>query len=366
MTHRTTLLSLACCALTACAHHAAQPAPPPRSTMQEAPQQCPVYISGQGGYHTYRIPALLVTAKGTVLAFCEGRRNAGDDDGDIDLVLTRSFDHGVTWQDMQVVWSEEGAVTIGNPCPVQDTATGRVWLLFCRDNSRVFVTCSDDEGATWDEPREITPDVRPADWTWYATGPVHGIQLDTGRLLIPCDHRVRGDKRQYSHVVYSDDHGVTWALGGCVEPLTDECTAVQTVDGDVYLNMRSYEDKNRRAVSWSGDAGITWTSPVLDQTLVEPRCQASALRLTTVEDGGRNRVLFANPASPERVRMTVRLSYDECRTWNDGKILYKGPSAYSDLAVAADGTILCLYERGPGNPYQTITIARFTLGWLEQ
>ncbi|NIA14453.1 MAG: exo-alpha-sialidase [Nitrospiraceae bacterium] len=334
--------------------------------MYKAPEQQPVYIGGEGGYHTYRIPALLVTAKGTVLAFCEGRRNSGSDEGDIDLVLKRSFDHGVTWQDMQVVWGEKGDTTIGNPCPVQDTKTGRVWLLFCRNNSRVFVTYSDDEGATWNEPREITGDVKPDNWTWYATGPVHGIQLDSGRLLIPCDHRIADDERQYSHVVYSDDHGATWTLGGSLDPLTDECTAVQTVGGEVYLNMRSYEDKHRRAVAWSNDGGVTWTAPVLDQTLVEPRCQASAVRLTTVEDGGRNRVLFANPASPMRVKMTVRVSYDECRTWNEGKLLHEGPSAYSDLAVAADGTILCLYERGPKNPYQTITIARFGLGWLEE
>ncbi|HEO69685.1 MAG TPA: exo-alpha-sialidase [Candidatus Hydrogenedentes bacterium] len=330
------------------------------------PNQAVVYARGEGGYHTYRIPALLVTQRGALLAFCEGRRTSSRDHGDIDLLLKRSVDCGETFGAAQVVWQEEGAVTIGNPCPVQDASNGRIWLGFCRDNDRVFVTYSDDDGETWAGPREITQNVKADDWSWYATGPVHGIQISSGRLLMPCDHRYKGSDDKYSHVIYSDDHGATWRRGGELAVHTDECTAVELVDGRVYLNMRSYADKNRRALAYSDDGGETWSDVKLDEALIEPVCQASVQRMPDVKRDGKTRLLFSNPASTERVQMTVRLSYDEGGTWTDGKVLHHGPSAYSDLGVLPDGTILCLYECGLENRYETITLARFSLAWLEE
>jgi len=328
-------------------------------------KQAPVYVSGEGGYHTYRIPALVISQKGTLLAFCEGRRNSGADDGDIDLLVKRSFDQGDTWTEQQVIWAD-GENTIGNPCPVVDRDTGTIWLPFCWNNDRVFVTCSTDDGATWAEPREITADVKPDDWTWYATGPVHGVQLSNGRLLLPCDHRLRGPRVFYSHVVYSDDHGTTWQLGGTLPAKTNECVAVEMEDGRVYLNMRSNEEKNRRAVAWSDDGGETWSDATLDDALVEPVCQGSAVRCTLATTHGKSRILFANPASTERERMTVRVSYDEGRSWPQSGVLHHGPAAYSDVATAEDLTLFCLYECGKERPYETITLARFDLDWLEQ
>jgi sialidase-1 len=274
---------------------------------------------------------------------------------------------------------------------VVDQETGTVWLTCCRNNDRVFALKSTDEGDTWSTPVDLTPDVKRSEWTWYATGPGHGIQLwsaeasasafRNGRLLIPCDHWVQGEGDvMYSHVFYSDDHGATWRLGGSLSRDTDECMAVQTEDGSVYLNMRSYHGQNRRAVAWSQDGGDTWSEVELDEALIEPVCQASLVRFTDAASHGRNRVLFANPASTMRERMTVRLSYDECRTWNAGKVLYDGPSAYSDLCVLPDPfdfaqdrpsaslrtgrTIGCLYERGVDHAYEKITWARFNLEWL--
>lgn len=329
------------------------------------PVQAMVFVGGEGGYHTYRIPAMVVSKKGTVLAFCEGRRNSGADAGDIDLVLKRSFDGGATFEPMQVVWQEEGDITIGNPCPVVDQSTGTIWLPFCRNNERVFVTHSDDDGATWAAPVEITQAVKPAEWGWYATGPVHGVQLNDGRLLIPCDHGTKGVKGNQSHVLFSDDHGATWVLGGSLALNTDECTAVQLLDGRVYLNMRSYEGKNRRAIATSQDGGKTWSDVTLDEALVEPVCQASVIRFSDGSGGDTPRLLFSNPANEKRFRMTVRVSNDEGKTWSAGRMLYEGPSAYSDLAVLPDKTILCLYERGERGAYETITLARFSIGWLE-
>jgi sialidase-1 len=334
------------------------------ATAAAEPTQTDIFVSGRDGYHTYRIPAIIIMTKGTLLAFCEGRKTSRSDHGDIDLLVKRSLNVGKTWTKQQIV-HDDSDHTIGNPCPVVDQQTGTIWLPFCRNNDRVFVTKSTDDGASWSKPIEITRDVKPPDWTWYATGPGHGIQLRSGRLLIPCDHRERAKGgTMFSHVFYSDDHGATWKLGGSLGENTDECMAVECEDGSVYLNMRSYHKKNRRAVAWSRDGGQTWSDVKLDETLIEPVCQASIVRLSNTKGSDRGRILFANPASTKRENMTVRISHDECRTWNAGKVLYSGPSAYSDLCVLPDRTIGCLYERGAKHAYETITFARFTLDWL--
>jgi sialidase-1 len=156
----------------------------------------------------------------------------------------------------------------------------------------------------------------------------------------------------FSHTVYSDDGGETWQLGADVGPYTNECTLAELEDRTVYLNMRSYHGHNRRAYSRSFDGGTTWYAPELDEALVDPVCHGSVLRLA---DG---RVLFSNLASTRRNRLTVRESHDGCRTWSKGLMLHEGPAAYSDLAETEDGTVLCLYECGDGNPYERIVLAR--------
>ena len=345
--------------------------------------QIDLFISGEGGYHTYRIPSIIVTPGGAVLAFCEGRKHGRGDSGDIDIVMRRSPDGGETWEPMRVI-ADFGSDTIGNPCPVVDRETGVIWLLLThnlgddtereimegtsRGTRTVWVMRSEDEGETWSEPVEITASVKPPNWTWYATGPGVGIQLrygeHRGRLIIPCDHALAGSKVYRSHVIYSDDHGESWRLGGAVGDHVNECQVVELVDGRLLLNMRSYHGRNRRAVAFSADGGLTWSEPTLDPTLIEPVCQASILRFTDRIEGDRNRILFSNPASTRRERMTVRLSYDEGRSWPISKVIHEGPSAYSCLAVFPDMTIGCLYERGRLHPYERITLARFTLEWL--
>jgi sialidase-1 len=339
-----------------------------------------IFVSGQGGYHTYRIPALAVTTKGTILAFCEGRKFSSSDSGDIDLVLKRSLDNGKTWAETQIVW-DEGPDTAGNPAPVVDRATGTIWLGMCKNLAQgheglicqgkaprtAWMTRSDD-GATWAQPVEITKDVKKPSWTWYATGPCHGIQLSSGRLVLPCDHivGVKFDRKDpyHSHVILSDDHGLTWRIGGIVPDGTNESVIVETVDGALYINCRNYLGAKRRAFAWSYDGGESFTDFGYDETLVEPICQASMVRFTDEKTGDRNRVLFSNPASTNREKMTVRLSYDECRSWNAGRLLHAGPSAYSELCVVPDMTVGCLYERGQKTPYERITFAQFDLEWL--
>jgi sialidase-1 len=332
---------------------------PGRCLGDAKPTQTQLFVSGKGGYHTYRIPSLIVTTKGTLLAFCEARKKSAADHGDIDLVMRRSTDGGRTWSQMKIL-ADDGDHTMGNPCPVIDRKTGTIWLPLCRNNKQVLMMRSADDGKTWSRPADITRDVKKPNWTWYATGPGVGIQTRSGRLVIPCDNHDPGIKAQQSHVIYSDDGGKSWKLGGVVGPKCDECQIVELAGGSLMLNMRSYRGTNRRLVAISKDDGKTFSEPKEDSALVEPVCQASLLRYPG-KNGG---LLFSNPASTKRKKMTVRLSRDEGKTWAHAKVLHKGPSAYSCLAVLPDGSIGCLYECGAKTAYETLNFARFSLGWL--
>lgn len=339
-----------------------------------------LWTSGQGGYHTYRIPALAVTGSGRVLAFAEGRLHGSGDAGEIELLVAHSDDHGKSWQAPRAIVTESG-MTCGNPCPIVDRDTGVIWLWLCKNTAEggeglitqgkaprtVWLTSSADDGESWCEPVDMTSVVKRDEWTWYATGPGHGIQLRTGRLVAPCDHMVgrhldRTRDPYHSHVLLSDDHGESWFVGGIVRDGTNECEVVELHQGDVMINCRNYVGGQRRAVALSRDGGSTFGEFRWDETLIEPICQASTVTWPQAGDA----LLFANPASAEgRVKMTVRLSRDEGVTWPLAGVLHPGPSAYSDLAVAADGAVLCLYERGEVSPYETLTLARFGQEWLE-
>lgn len=346
-----------------------------------------LFVSGQDGYHTYRIPALATTAKGTVLAACEGRKHSWGDSGDIDLVLKRSTDHGKTWSPMQVVWDDAGN-TCGNPCLVADRQTGTVWLLSCwnrgddhegsiiaqksKDTRRVFALRSDDDGLTWSKPEEITVAVKQKEWTWYATGPGSGLQIEhgpyQGRLVVPCDHIEAGTRKYYSHVFYSDDHGKSWKLGGTTpQDQVNECEAVELEGGKLMLNMRNYDrNQKKRQVAVSDDGGLTWKEQRHDDALVEPICQAGIERYRWAAAGQPGVLLFSNPASEQgRIRMTVRASFDDGQTWPVSRRLHAGPSGYSDMATLADGEIGCLYEGGPNNIAENILFARLPLESLQ-
>lgn len=335
--------------------------------VRAAVSQSDLFVSGTGGYHTYRIPALIPTRKGTLLAFCEGRRNGRGDSGDIDILLRRSTDGGRIWSPAVAI-HDMGPDTIGNPCPVVERKTGAIFLLLTSnpghvvekqmvdqsvpETRRVWVSGSRDDGLTWTKPVEITASVKDPSWTWYATGPGVGIQLRSGRLLVPCDHVRGGSPVSYSHCIYSDDEGRTWKRGEAAGERVNECQAVELRDGAVLLNMRSNRGSNRRAVARSRDGGQTWSAIEDDPALVEPVCQAGMIR-----SGGA--ILFSNPASTRREMMTVRVSLDDGRTWPRSLLLHRGPAAYSCLAPLSRNRFACLYERGDESPYERITLAVF-------
>lgn len=336
------------------------------------PSPVEVFRAGEDGYHTFRIPALLETRKRTLLAFCEGRRDSRSDSGDIDLVLKRSGDGGKTWSALQLI-SDMGPNTVGNPCPVQDRKSGRILLpltfnpgnvterqmmdRLVEARRTVFLTQSDDDGRTWAHPREITSSASRPEWTWYATGPGVGIQTNKGRIVIPCDHAVEGARDFFSHVIFSDDGGRSWQLGGSADVGTNECQVAELRNGALLLNMRSYHKKNRRAIAHSGDGGLTWSPLEWDEALIEPVCQASLIAAGGV-------LYFSNPASTKRERMTVRSSRDGGRTWTGTRVLHQGPAAYSCLSAVGTRDIGCLYECGEKEPYERIVFARFSKAWI--
>ena len=339
-------------------------------------QEVDLFSGGVGGYHTYRIPSVVVAPDGSILAFCEARRNTGGDFDDIDLMLRRSQDNGATWTEMEVI-AADGEHSIGNQCPVVDSFTGTIWLPHNKNNQQTYVMSSDDNGVTWSQREEITDDVTSPAWQPYpvsdgnvhrdllcgtGTGPGHGIQLKSGRLIVPSWHN--DGKPQSSHVIYSDDHGQSWRLGPTLGRDVDECELVQTNDGRLYMNMRSQRQANRRAYAWSWDEGDSWSEPVVDDRLIDANCQGSVVRFTDSESHEKNRVVFSNAASTTRERLTAWLSYDECRTWAISKVLNEGPSAYSDLCIAPDMSICCFYECGEKHRYERLTFARFSIEWL--
>lgn len=217
----------------------------------------------------------------------------------------------------------------------------------------VWMMSSDDNGRTWSQPQNLTSTTKLASWTWYATGPGAGIQLErgaySGRLIIPCDHIEAGTKKYFSHVIFSDDGGDTWKLGGSApQDQVNECEAVELEDGRVLLNMRNYSPAARaRQQAWSHDGGMNFLDQRIVPQLIEPICQASIRRLSWGAASKPGILLFSNPAQTNgRAQMTLRASFDDGATWPWSRVLDPGPAAYSCLVVCADGSVVCLYEAG--------------------
>ena len=365
-----------------------------------------VFQSGEGGYKVYRIPAVIRAQNGDILAFCEAR--AGGDQSEIDLVLKRSTDNGASWQALQVVQESDdyrdllsdpdAQITVGNPAPVVDVLhpghPGRIWLPFTLENDRVFVTLSDDHGRTWSQRREITKDVKRKSWGWYATGPVHSIQLmrgeHRGRLVVPCDHRIGDDGEDRgengAHAILSDDHGETWRLGAIDDTYDDglnanETTVVELNDGTVFFNTRDQHGKapGTRGDAISRDGGQTFVRGDGDYQTFQPSpdpldppvVQSALLRASSILDGDRqDLILFSGPdvTGPNgngRSDLRIRYTTNETKTWKDGPMIHVGKAAYSDMVKLASGEFGILFEAGEGKQqYDRICFTRFTIADL--
>lgn len=323
------------------------------------------FKSGKEEYACFRTPAVVVSLKGTVLAFCGGRVNDHRDEGDISIVLKRSTDGGKTWGPLQVL-ANDGL----NPCkgatPVV-LPSGRILLLYLWNNSipskelrttrKIYLIHSDDDGVTWSPPRDLTASVYREGWRWYGLGPCHAIvkrgEPAKGRIVVPARHNTPTD-RMKPHVILSDDEGETWRIGGIVErKRASEGTVVELSDGSLMINCRNQnDDEDFRVVATSKDGGESFSEVWLEKQLVEPRgCQGSLLFHSLNPITGKGNILFSNPDNPEmRSDGTLKLSKDDGRTWTKAFRYAPKPApnftGYSDIALFPDGSTGVLYERG--------------------
>ena len=339
-----------------------------QSTQAAAPflTQQVLFKKGDHGYHTFRIPALVATPQGSVLAFCEARKNNRHDDGDIDLVLRRSEDGGQTWGPMQII-DDQGDHTAGNPCPVIDQRTGTIFLPYSIDNQRVHIKQSHDDGRSWSDPVDITKGALMENWHWVGPGPGHGIQLQNGRLVVPCwagvEKEIPYGGPQISYIFYSDDGGESWQLGGTGNhDVSDECEVVELAPNTMYMTARGCHDRPERVYHFSTDGGVSWTDSKFDPRLPAPPCQGSILRVSQEGKRDQDPIVAAWPSNPKgRTQMTVLVSYDACQSWPVAKVIHEGGAAYSDLALNQQQEIRLHYEK---DHYANITLARFNMAWL--
>ncbi|MEI7650783.1 MAG: sialidase family protein [Verrucomicrobiota bacterium] len=309
-----------------------------------------------------RIPSLLRTQKGTLLAVAEGRDKPTDQAGN-DLVISISKDEGATWSKPKVAY-EQGDDSCNNPCLVQEAKSGRIFLFYQtfpagghefgglpvgpadpKGNRSCYIS-SDDDGATWSKPTDVSASLKPNEAITTASGPGIGIQLKSGpkagRLVIPFNSQ-DAKKNFYNWVAYSDDAGATWKRGEKV-PQTEtiqlnEVQVAESVGGGLYLNSRSWrKGAGLRKTSWSQDAGETWSQATEDAKLPDPICQGSLLRMDD------HTIAFLNPVGKGRKNGTLRLSHDDGRTWAVSQLIFPGPFAYSSMALLKDGRIGVLYE----------------------
>ncbi|GMW01760.1 MAG: hypothetical protein AMXMBFR84_28970 [Candidatus Hydrogenedentota bacterium] len=353
----------------------------------------PVYVSPIGSYQEVRIPSLVCTQTGTLLAFAEGRVIPGDHARN-DILLRRSMDNGATWGSIQYVHADPDRVFV-NPCSVV-LPSGRVLLMYqsfphglharkIGDSvkllspglegdriSRTLLQWSDDDGVTWSTPRDITAQTkRPAPIISTASGPGIGIVIargpHKGRVVIPTNEGWWETPGRIFNVFacYSDDNGEMWQIGEIAPRsegvMGDEVQIVECSDGALLLNSRASFGSHRLSAR-STDGGENWSPLRVESSLPEPRCMGSIFRYSWPEDG-KSRILFANPGNEiSRTKGTVRVSYDEGKTWPVSKVVFEGDFAYSCLARLTDHSIGLLYET---NDHSRIEFMRFTLEWLE-
>lgn len=339
-----------------------------------------VFTSGREGYPRYRIPAITTAPDGTLLAFCEARKGRGGDPGfnEIDLVYKTSDDRGRTWNQLVVLEERTEGRSVGNPCLTVDGKNKRVWLLYnrCEPGATTFATkpgvkdvtvwarYSDDNGHSWSEAIELWDQLVEPDWGSLHLGPGSGIQSSAGRLLFPACVKPGGGRdiaaTMHSLVLFSDDHGKTWAHGDLVEPFTNENELVELTDGRILMSARQNRGP-RRFVIFSTDGGETWSKTASGQPVT--RCACAVERFTSKANGGdRNRILWTGPKGPGRKTLVVKVSYDEGETFPVERIVSRDDAAYSDMTTLGDTTAAVLWERGG---YQHITFSRFNRAFLE-
>ena len=338
----------------------------------------PVFLSGDEGHRTYRIPAIIRLPDKTLMAFAEGRVNSSDDFGNIDIVMKTSRDQGKTWSPMKTIVDVD-SLQAGNPAPVVDRMDprfprGRIFLFYNTGNQteseirqgigerKVWYITSADGGKTWDKPVNISHEVMPDQHAWrsYANTPGHALQVASGifkgRLLIAANHSAGEPKIDFtdysSHVFYTDDHGGHFHFSEDVPiPGSNEATATDLSNDRIMLNARDQKGElHMRIVAISSDGGSHWDTAYHEPQLPDPVCEGSIL--TIDRSMGHHKLAFCNAANTDqRNDLTIRFSKDDGMTWPEKKQIDRGgvesddPTAYSDIVLLDPGNIGVLYEK---------------------
>lgn len=335
---------------------------------------------------SFRIPGMVRTKKGTLVAICDIRYNhAGDLPADIDVGVSRSLDGGRTWTPMTVAVPFKEALAgykgagNGDAAILVDEKTGRLWtaILWSHgkhpiwaseqgDNSpekcsQFILSYSDDDGVTWSKPINITEQVKKPEWGVNFQGPGSGICLKDGTLVFPCQFWFDVDGRRTAHasLIYSKDGGKTWKCGTACRPGTSEAQVVELADGSVMINSRNERRSGYRVVYVTKDLGQTWkehaTNDNKTKGLMEPgACQGSIIAVQN--KGGDRPLFFSNPSNHQggRKNMTLKASLDQGDSWPEKyQILYdeRSGAGYSSLAPADDKHMGVFYEGANGNIY---------------
>ncbi|HEU5054227.1 MAG TPA: sialidase family protein [Hanamia sp.] len=342
--------------------------------------QAKVFVSGNDGYKSFRIPAIVKAPNGDLLAFCEGRLNGSSDFGNIKIVLKRSADNGKTWSPLQIVASND-SLQAGNPAPVVDLTDprfpkGRIFLFYNTGDASesdirngkghrdVWYKTSIDNGKTWSDPVDITtqvnrinqPNINPQwnfkeDWRSYANTPGHGLQFEegkyNGRIYVAANHSSGPPQAHFkdyeAHGFYTDDHGATFHLSETVPfPGSNESTAAPLTNGKLMMNSRNQAGKHR-IVSLSSDGGSTWDTTYVDYNLPDPICEGSLLNIGT--KNGKTVLAFCNNIdTSHRDSLTLHISFNAGKTWKKNILIEPKNTGYSDIVKISKKKIGVLYE----------------------
>ncbi|MEL0097479.1 MAG: exo-alpha-sialidase [Planctomycetaceae bacterium] len=335
------------------------------------------------GAHTYRIPGLATSKKGTLIGVYDVRwRGGGDLPGDIDVGMSRSTDGGRTWDPMKIImdmgndpkWRYDG---IGDPAVLVDENTGTIWVaatwshgnrswrgsgpgLTPNETGQLMLVRSDDDGETWSKPINITEQVKKPEWCFILQGPGKGITMRDGTIVFAAQYQDPPEKNRLPHstIIYSKDHGKTWHTGTGAFDDTTESQVVEIEPGVLMLNCR-YNRKSARVVMTTKDLGDTWTKHATsERALIEPRaCMASLIHVdqelksltkNTSHLENKSWLLFSNPDSLNgRNHITIKASPDNGETWpKQFRLLLDehGSAGYSCMSMIDEDTVGILYE----------------------
>lgn len=352
-------------------------------TVNRSPRRTAVAVrrSDDYGVAAYRIPGLVTTDDGTLLAVYDVRySNSSDLQQRIDVGLSRSTDGGRTWGRMTIPLSFAGVGGlpdaqngVGDPCILYDHVNDKVWIaaLWCHgmgnqmawvgsqtgieigETGQLVLTHSSDDGLTWSQPNNITRMVKAPEWHLLLQGPGRGITMRDGTLVFPIQY-IADERVPEAGIMYSTDKGVTWTITNGARTNTTESQVAELPDGTLMLNMRDNR-KGSRAVSVTADMGKTWTEhPSSRSALREPVCMASLISVMKDKNStGQDLLLFSNPDSDsKRKNITIKLSTDNGLTWPTSQQVLLDEDlgwGYSCLSMVDADHVGILYESSVAN-----------------